>query len=157
MDAETINASPQWVHVGQHQAEAGFEDPSLGWVSVRAQADAHGVHATLIPNSADAAQALDSHLASLNAHVAVEHPNLNPVTISSPQTSWNGHTSDQDLNQNDRSGTNSGNQHQQEDHLPMRKENDSTHLMHRVANTSVPDLPLTEVRSTGGHQVWVVA
>ena len=157
IDAGMADTPPRWIHAGQHQAEAGFEDPSLGWVSVRAQADAHGVHASLIPSSPDAAQVLDSHLASLNAHVAAEHPKLNPVTISSPQTNWNGHASGQDPNQNDRPGTNDGNQHQQEDHMPIRKEDDLTHATHRIANTSVLDPPLTALRSPGGHQVWVVA
>jgi hypothetical protein len=157
IDAGMADTPPRWVHAGQHQAETGFEDPSLGWVSVRAQTDAHGVHASLIPSSPDAAQVLDSHLASLNAHVATEYPKLNPVTISSPQTNWHGHTSGQDPNQNDRPGTNNGNQHQREDHMPIRKEDDLIHQTHRIANTSVLDPPLTALRSPGGHQVWVVA
>ncbi len=38
LDAENSTATSKWVHAGRNTAEAGFEDPVLGWVGVRAQA-----------------------------------------------------------------------------------------------------------------------
>ena len=74
----------QWTLAGSHRAEAGFQDPSLGWVSVRAQAGADGIHAVVIPVSDAAGQVLNMHLAGLNAHMTTQYEHLNPVTLASP-------------------------------------------------------------------------
>lgn len=78
-----------WTLAGTHRAEAGFQDPSLGWVTVRAQEAAGGIHATLVPATADAAQVLGSHLAGLNTYMATESAHLNPITLSAPDGGWN--------------------------------------------------------------------
>jgi len=68
--------------------EAGFQDPSLGWVSVRAEmGSGGGVHASVIPSSSDAAQVLNGHLSGLDAHLANQHLPVHPVTISLSQES----------------------------------------------------------------------
>ena len=36
MDTDTERSHPTWLHAGAHQAEAGFQDPTLGWIGVRA-------------------------------------------------------------------------------------------------------------------------
>lgn len=85
----TLDAGPTqvpftWTLAGTHRAEAGFQDPSLGWVTVRAQEAAGGIHATLVPATADAAQVLASHLAGLNTYMASESAHVNPITLSAP-------------------------------------------------------------------------
>lgn len=86
LDAEPAGAAPTWVHAGAQHAEAGFEDPSLGWVGVRADLGAGSVHASLVPGSADAAAALGTHLAGLNAYLAEHHNEISTVTLASPES-----------------------------------------------------------------------
>ena len=85
LDAESASGAPRWIHAGAQRAEAGFQDPTLGWVGVRAEMGGSGVHAALVPGSADAAQALGGHLAGLNAYLAAEHTALDPVTVAAPE------------------------------------------------------------------------
>ncbi len=73
LDAAPASTGPGWVHAGARQAEAGFNDPSLGWVGVRADLRADGVHAAIVPGSADAAETLGGHIAGLSAHLAQQH------------------------------------------------------------------------------------
>jgi len=75
----------RWTLAGIHRAEAGFEDPSLGWVSVRAQAGAGGIHAVVVPASDTAAQVLNTHLAGLNAHITTQYEHLSTVTLASSE------------------------------------------------------------------------
>ena len=84
MDAATELSGPQWVHAGMRRAEAGFEDPALGWIGVRAQLDASGVHAALVPGSAAAAQSLGSHLAGLNTYLVEHHAPVDSLTLEAP-------------------------------------------------------------------------
>jgi hypothetical protein len=73
----------RWTHAGTRFAEAGFQDPTLGWVSVRAERDSTGLHAVLVPASHDAGQMLSAHLSGLNAHLASQHIEVSSVTMSS--------------------------------------------------------------------------
>jgi|GEM_PF-5597213 len=84
MDAAATGPASQWTFAGSHRAEAGFQDPSLGWVSVRAQEGGGAIHAAVVPASDIAAQVLGAHLAGLNAHMASQYEHLSPVTLSSP-------------------------------------------------------------------------
>lgn len=78
-------AGPNWVHADARHAEAGYLDPSLGWVAVRAQTAGAAVHASIVPASADAAQALGSHLPALSAYMA-QHPTAaTQVTMAAPE------------------------------------------------------------------------
>jgi hypothetical protein len=81
-------AKPAWIHAGTQRAEAGYQDPALGWVSVRADASGGGVHAELVPATADAAQALGGHLAGLNAFLAERHSSVDTVTVTAPEGGW---------------------------------------------------------------------
>ncbi|HWA94990.1 MAG TPA: hypothetical protein VG844_10365 [Terracidiphilus sp.] len=90
--ANTINAldsgnanAPAWVHAGRHQAEAGFEDPVLGWVGVRAHADGTGVHAEVVPVSQDAALSLSTHMSGLQAYLAEHHRQIETVQVAMPE------------------------------------------------------------------------
>ena len=76
---------PAWTHASSHQAEAGFEDPSLGWIGVRADKSGGGLHASLVPSSADAAQELGSHMEGLNAYLASQHASVNTLGVATPE------------------------------------------------------------------------
>jgi hypothetical protein len=112
LDAGSAESTPKWVRAGAHQAEAGYQDPDIGWVSVRAHARADGVHAALVPSSTEAAQSLGGHLSTLSAYLADHHSSVQSVSISAPEAGWNesflGQGSDQNTTQhgtgNDRSG-----------------------------------------------------
>ncbi len=84
LDAVSSPGTPAWTHAGSQHAEAGFRDPALGWVSVRADLSAGGIHATLVPGSAEAAQALNGHLAGLSTHLAEQQSPVTSVTMGSP-------------------------------------------------------------------------
>lgn len=82
LDSGTTPASPSWIRAGAHSAEAGYQDPSLGWVGVRAEVSGGDIHASLVPGSADAAQVLSSHLAGLNSYLAEQHAPVATLTMS---------------------------------------------------------------------------
>ena len=84
LDAEAAPGTPSWIHAGSRRAEAGFQDPDLGWVGVRAEMAAGGVHAALVPDSAAAAQALGGHLAGLNAYLSEQHTPVETLTLAAP-------------------------------------------------------------------------
>ncbi len=73
LDAESASRSIHWVQAGAHRAEAGYLDPVLGWVGVRAESSGGGVHAALLPGSAEAAQVLGTHMSGLNAFLSEQH------------------------------------------------------------------------------------
>jgi hypothetical protein len=73
-----------WLHAGAHSAEAGFQDPSLGWVSVRADLAAGSVHASVVAGTADAAQALSGHMAGLNSYLNDHRTPVQTLTLASP-------------------------------------------------------------------------
>ena len=90
LDAEGAPGKPAWISAGAQRAEAGFQDPALGWVGVRADLGGGGIHAALVPGSADAAQALGGHLAGLNAYLAEHHTPVGTVTMAAPEGGWAG-------------------------------------------------------------------
>jgi hypothetical protein len=83
LDAGGASGRPTWVHAGARQAEAGFRDPSLGWVSVKADMGGGGIHAQIVPGSADAAEALGSQMAGLHTYLAEHHSAVETLTLSS--------------------------------------------------------------------------
>ena len=92
LDAGDGRATPVWTHASANRAEAGYQDQELGWVAVRAQMGADGIHAAIVPNSADAAQDLGSHLAGLGIYLAEHRVPVETVTMaaSERQGSWSG-------------------------------------------------------------------
>jgi hypothetical protein len=88
LDRERNGAEMQWTTVSRNRAEAGFEDPTIGWVRVRAHLDGRGVHASVIPGSVEAATALSLHLGDLNSHLLRQHPEVHSVTLSAPSSGW---------------------------------------------------------------------
>jgi hypothetical protein len=85
LDSATAGPAAPWIHTSAHHAEAGYLDPSLGWVSVRADATSAGVHAALVPASPEAASVLGNHLAGLNAWLA-EHRDHSATVTLAPET-----------------------------------------------------------------------
>ena len=90
LDEEYRTATPVWIHAGGNRAEAGFQDPTLGWVGVRAQVDASGEHAAVVPASAEASQALSGNLTNLGAYLADHHTPVQTLTLTSPENSSDG-------------------------------------------------------------------
>jgi hypothetical protein len=88
LDAGGATGKPTWIHAGAQRAEAGFKDPALGWVGIRADASGSGVHAELVASSADAAQTLGGHLAGLNAYLADHHTPVETLTLASSESGW---------------------------------------------------------------------
>ncbi len=84
LDAGPELATTSWVHAGPQRAEAGFQDPALGWVGVRADLSGGAVHAAVVAGSAEAAQALGGHMAGLGAYLAEHRAGVASLTMSSP-------------------------------------------------------------------------
>jgi hypothetical protein len=99
LDAAGTPGKPAWIHAGAQRAEAGFQDPALGWVGVRADMSGGGVHAQLVPGSADAAQALGGQLAGLNAYLAEHHTPVDTLTLQTPLSGGSGSESGQGAGQ----------------------------------------------------------
>jgi hypothetical protein len=97
LDAAGTPGATTWIHAGAQRAEAGYQDPALGWVGVRADMNGGGVHAQLVPGSADAAQALGGHLAGLNAYLAEHHTPVETVTLTAPEGGRSGLGSDRSM------------------------------------------------------------
>lgn len=77
--------SASWIHADARHAEAGYLDPALGWVGVRAETAGAALHATIVPPTADAAQILASHLPALNAYIAEHHATATQVSMAAPE------------------------------------------------------------------------
>jgi hypothetical protein len=107
LDAGGLASSSTWIRTGTRQAEAGFQDPEIGWVTVRASTGANGVHAALVPSSMDAAQSLGSHLSDLSAYLADHHAPVHSVTVSTPEP----HGSEQSLGERMDHGAAQGGSH----------------------------------------------
>jgi hypothetical protein len=105
LDAGTSQGTPTLVQAGAHRAEAGFQDPALGWVGVRAEASEGGVHAVVVPGSAEAAQSLSGHLAGLNAYLAEQHTPVESLTVAAPEGRWTESGTHQGANQSMHQGT----------------------------------------------------
>jgi hypothetical protein len=99
LDAASAEGKATWIHSGTQQAEAGFQDPALGWVGVRANTSGGGVHAELVPGSDNAAQTLGSHLAGLNTYLAEHHTPVETLTMAAPESGRSGLDSGQSAGQ----------------------------------------------------------
>jgi len=85
LDTGVTVRTPTWIRASAQLAEAGFQDPTLGWVGVRAKVDLNGIHATVIPNSTDAAQELGGHLEGMNSYLAARNTSVESVTLAEPE------------------------------------------------------------------------
>jgi hypothetical protein len=97
-----------WVHTGSQQAEAGYHDPELGWISVRADSASGAVHASVVPSSESAGQTLNSHMAGLNDYLTERHSSVASVTVASPENRAMTAAGDQGSGQNSGQSMNPG-------------------------------------------------
>jgi hypothetical protein len=103
LDSATGAGRLSWIHAGGQRAEAGFEDPALGWVGVRADLSGGAVHAVLVPGSAEAAQVLSAHLPGLSAYLSEQHAPVAALTMAAEggeAGSWPGQNMGQSAGQN---------------------------------------------------------
>lgn len=84
LDSGAAPGPPTWTHAGGRQAEAGFRDPALGWVGVRAEMSGGGVHAALVPGSPEAAQELGRQMEGLHTYLAARHPSVESLALATP-------------------------------------------------------------------------
>jgi hypothetical protein len=78
------SATVSWTHASAHTLEAGFEDPALGWIGVRAGLGAGSIHAALVPSSAEAAQSLGSRISGLHAYLTEQRTPVGSLTLTMP-------------------------------------------------------------------------
>ena len=157
LDADTNSSSPNWIHAGTRRAEAGYQDPALGWIGVRADVSGGGVHATLLPSSSEAAQMLGGHMAGLDAYLAAEHTSVRSLTLTTPEGREPGLASGQDLRQGMNQG--SGQSGYSEPQPSSRAS------MAAIATSVSRDTPVqsdrldhtTEIPRRGGTHISVVA
>jgi hypothetical protein len=84
LDSSGSQVPTQWVQTGTRHAEAGYQDPNLGWVGVRAEVSGGSVHASIVPSSAGAAEALSQHMSGLNNYLSENHSSVSSLTMTSP-------------------------------------------------------------------------
>ncbi len=146
LDAGSLPGNPIWTQAGSRHAEAGFRDPDLGWVGVRADLSASGVHATLVPSSADAAQALSGHIAGLDAHLTEQHAQIASLSMASPGDGGIGSGAGQQMQQNADRNT----QGNPQENLQTRSEG----VIHRPSSASrfspAPQSESPDASSQGG-------
>ena len=108
LDADVAPGGLTWTHASARQAEAGFEDPALGWIGVRAESNGVGVHASLVPGSDAAAQELGTHMEGLNAYLAEHHTPLESLAMAAPEGRGAGHGGEPGSNQGSSQSANQG-------------------------------------------------
>jgi hypothetical protein len=135
LDAEPAGAPATWVHAGSNQAEAGFNDPNLGWVSVRADQAGGAIHATLVPGSSEAASALSSHLDGLNAYLDSRHSPVQSLTVGEPESRSSSWGTEAGMNQGTREGTQQGASQDSGGGYGQRSDSDSSFPVEPVTDT----------------------
>jgi hypothetical protein len=169
LDADPAPGAINWTHAGARQAEAGFEDPALGWVGVRADMSGGGVHATLLPGSVEAAQALGQHMDGLNAYMAQQHTPVESLAMGPPGSRDPNHGAErglsQEMNQGAGQGTSQGQGRDAQAQSWAEPESSSTPRLSGVngrASAGNPIQPIgqdaaVQVQSSRGAHISVVA
>jgi hypothetical protein len=83
LDSAPASGTVTWTHASPRQAEAGFEDPVLGWVGVRAEMSGGAVHAAVVPGSAEAAQELGRQMEGLHSYLAEQRTPVESLSMAS--------------------------------------------------------------------------
>ncbi len=81
-DAGADSGHVVWTHAACMHAEAGYQDPVLGWVGVRAEVSRGALHATVVPQTSEAAQALGGHIADLHTYLAENHTPVETLSLA---------------------------------------------------------------------------
>ncbi len=145
-----------WTHAGKASAEAGFDDPTLGWIGVRAELGPSGVHASLLPGSADAVQSMHAHLPELNAYLAEHRMPVETLKVAAPANEWSG------FGQGHQGGQQGGGDAQQNNAASGQKPADTSRAVSTTQDTTKPNLrgaaisPIYSV-SRGSNSISVIA
>lgn len=157
LDGQNPSGAPVWIHTGGNTAEAGFKDPTLGWVGVRAQVDAGGVHVAVVPATADASQALSSNMTNLSAYLDEHHTPVQTLTMATPDSSWEGRNTDHS------GSTNTGQGNAQENHSGQQQASGNsvapagTGAQDRFGQTHDPVESSSAYVATGAKYISVIA
>jgi hypothetical protein len=77
------NDSPSWRVTNAHRVEAGYDDPELGWVSVRAESSPSArIHAELIAGTDAAARVLGDHLDGLHQFLKEQRTAVESLSLA---------------------------------------------------------------------------
>lgn len=140
-----------WIHAGARNAEAGYLDPALGWVGVRAETTGAAVHATIVPASADAAQVLGSHLPALSAYMADHPAAATQVTMAAPEMGTAAQSS------NHQTAGDSGQQQPQQNMRSDAADTSGSALRGRTSESSVAIPSIPPVGFARGATISLVA
>jgi putative intracellular protease/amidase len=157
LDEQNPPGSPVWIHTGGNKAEAGFKDPTLGWIGVRAQVDAGGVHASVVTGSALASQALSSNMTNLSAYLDEQHTPVQSLTMATSESSWEGRNADNS------SSTNAGQGNAQEGNSGQQQASSNsvasavTVAQDRFIQTTDPIESSLAYLATGAKYISVIA
>ena len=70
---------------GPHSLEVGYQDPSLGYLELRAHMAGNGVHASLTAESTSSAALLEGHMGPLSGWLQERHTTVESLTIFAPR------------------------------------------------------------------------
>ncbi len=143
LDSAVSAPAASSMHAERGSVEAGFDDPALGWIGVRAVLGHSGIHATVAPDSVSAEESVRAHLADLSVYLTEHHTPVETLTVAAPtvhsSTQWSG----------DAHGQRGGGQEagQQGRDNPQRTSSDSDRgaAGNRNAATRTYDSPASEV------------
>jgi hypothetical protein len=108
LDSDVAPGALTWTHASARQAEAGFQDSELGWIGVRADRNGGGVHAELVPGSADAARELGAHLDGLNGYLTAQHMPVESLRMAAPEGNFSSFAAGQAADNGTGQGTGQG-------------------------------------------------
>lgn len=75
---------PVTIHGNSRHAEAGFQDPALGWVGVRAELGGGSIHAAVVPDTVAAARVLSAHMSGLHTYLDQHRTTVETLTMAMP-------------------------------------------------------------------------
>ncbi len=82
MDSTVSARTASSMHAERGSVEAGFDDPALGWIGVRAELGHSGIHASVVPDSTSAEESLRAHLSGLSDYLAERHAPIETLTVT---------------------------------------------------------------------------
>jgi hypothetical protein len=157
LDSGSQRTGAVWTRTEAHTAEAGYQDPTLGWVGVRAEIEHGGVHAAVVPVSDSASQALSGHLSGLSSYLAERHVPVETLSVSAPESQLDGQGA---ATQGGNKGGHGANDQSQPSARQNAPESERTYTPDPPARTAEVGLstPSSQVdRSRNGAHISVIA
>jgi hypothetical protein len=150
-----------WTRTESHAAEAGYQDPTLGWVSVRAQVEGGGVHAAVVPDSDSASQALSGQLSGLRSYLTEHRVPIETLSIANPESRLDGQGAAAQGGNQQGQGTDQQSQPSPQRNFPESAPQASSDAPERSAEASVevdlsPPSPQVGLGRNGAHISVVV-